>query len=354
MYTIVFVLYIGQTALDRPDLVTHVFHAKKEALIKMTNEGYFGGLAGQVYIIEYQKRGLPHVHMLIFLEEGDKIHFVEQIDAFISAQIPDIEVHPQLYAAVSKYMLHGPCTPERCMENNVCKKHFPKAFTEQTVIKEDGYPDYARPQNGRTIEKNGIVFDNHYVVPHPQELLVKFDCHINLEVCASIKAVKYIHKYIYKGPDHATAIQTDGPQDEIHSYLDARYISSTQACHNIFEFPMHMEYPAVYQLPVHLPGQNTVTFNPEDQIEDVVNNTKDTPLLGWFKANADPILMEAGANNHLYQDFPKGFVWNKSRGVWTIRQQYKVIGRMYSIPVTAGECFYLRTLLTTVKGMCFA
>ena len=300
--------------------MTHVFHAKKEARIKMTNEGHFGGLAGRAYIIEYQKCGLPHVHMLIFLEEGDKIRFVEQIDAFISAQIPDIEVHPQLYAAVSKYMLHGPCTPERCMENNVCKKHFPKAFTEQTVIKEDGYPDYAHSQNGHTIEQNGIVFDNHYVVPHPRELLVKFDCHINLEVCASIKAVKYIHKYIYKGPDCATAIQTDGPQDEIRSYLDARYISSTQACHNIFEFPMHMEYPAVYQLPVHLPGQNTVTFNPEDQIEDVVNNTKDTPLLGWFKANANPILMEAGANNHLHQDFPKGFVWNKSRGVWTIRQ----------------------------------
>lgn len=345
-------VYIGQTVQDRPDLVTRVFHAKKEALIKMIREGYFGGLAGQVYTIEYQKRGLPHVHMLIFLEEGDKIRFVEQIDAFISAQIPDPEVHPQLHAAVTKYMLHGPCTPERCMENNVCKKRFPKAFTEQTIIKEDGYPDYARPQNGRTIERHGVVFDNRYVVPHPRELLVMFDCHINLEVCASIKAVKYIHKYIYKGPDRATAVQTDGlQQDEIRSYLDARYISSTQACHNIFEFPMHMEYPAVYRLPVHLPGQNSVVFNPEDQVEDVVNNVKDTPLLGWFKANANPVLVAAGANDYLYQDFPKGFVWNKSRGVWTVRQRYKVIGRMYSIPVTAGECFYLRILLTIVKGM---
>jgi hypothetical protein len=30
---------------------------------------------------------------------------------------------------------------------------------------------------------------------------VEFNCHINLEVCASIKSVKYIHKYIYKGND---------------------------------------------------------------------------------------------------------------------------------------------------------
>jgi len=181
---------------------------------------------------------------------------------------------------------------------------------------------------------------------------VEFDCHINLEMCASVKAVKYIHKYIYKGPDRAT-IQTDGPQDEIRSYLDARYISSTQACHNIFEFPMHMEYPAVYRLPVHLPGQNTVVFRPEDDIEDVVNNVKDSPLLGWFKANADPELVAAGAHNHLYQDFPKRFVWNRSRGKWKVRQRYQAIGRMYSIPVTAGECFYLRVLLTTVKGMSY-
>ena len=37
---------------------------------------------------------------------------------------------------------------------------------------------------------------------------------------------------------------------------------------------MHMEYPAVYHLPVHLPGQNTVVFCPEDDIEDVVNNVR--------------------------------------------------------------------------------
>ena len=74
---------------------------------------------------------------------------------------------------------------------------------------------------------------------------MEFNCHTNLEMCASVKAVKYIHKYIYKGPDCAT-VQTDGPQDEICSYLDARYISSTQACHNIFELFMRMEYPAVY------------------------------------------------------------------------------------------------------------
>ena len=196
-------------------------------------------MAGFVYTIEYQKWNLPHIHLLIFLEEQDKICTVEQINGVISAQIPDSNIHPQLHSVVTRYMLHGPCPPQRCIERNVCTKHFPKPYTFQTIIKEDSYPDYARPDNGRTVEKHQDVFDNRHIVSHPRELLVQFDCHINLDVCGSIKAVKYIHKYIYKGPDHAT-IQTQG-HDEICTCLDARYISATQACHNIFEFPMHME-----------------------------------------------------------------------------------------------------------------
>ena len=219
----------------------------------MVRDGYFGAVARFVYTIEYQKHGLPHMHLLVFLKELDKICTMEQVDAIISAQIPDPAVHPQLHQAVFKYMLYGLCTPQKCIENNVCKKCFPKAFTAQTIIKEDGYPDYAHPENNRTIQKNQNTFDNSHVVPHSRELLVKFNCHINLEVCGSIKAIKYIHKYIYKGPDRAIMQQEEA--DEICSYLDARYIFSTQACHNIFEFAMHMEWPAIYHLPIHLPGE---------------------------------------------------------------------------------------------------
>ena len=334
--------------MNRPDLVTRVFHGNQQALLKKIRDGYYGQVAGFVYTIEYQKYGLPHMHLLIFLEEPDKIRAVEQIDAIISAQIPDSQIHPQLHAAITKSMLHGPCSPQRCIENNVCKKHFPKPFSPHTIIKEDGYPDYACPENGRTIQKSQDIFDNRHVVPHPRELVMQFDCYINLEVCGSIKAIKYIHKYIYKGPDHAT-IQTEG-HDEIRCYLDARYISSTQACHNIFEFQMHMEWPAIYCLSVHLPGQQNVVFCAKAHLPEVIDNAKDTQLLGWFKANQDPDLIAAGAHDHLYQDFPKRFVWNKQRAVWTIRQRYKAIGCMYSIPATAGEAFYLHLLLTVVKG----
>ena len=144
-------MIIGQSATDRPDLIARVFHAKQQALLKKICDGYYGQVAGFVYTIEYQKHGLPHMHLLIFLEDPDKICNVEQIDAIISPQIPDPDIHPQLHAAITRFMLHGPCSPQWCIENNVCKKHFSKHFSPHTIIKEDGYPDYACSDNGRTI-----------------------------------------------------------------------------------------------------------------------------------------------------------------------------------------------------------
>ena len=341
----------GQRAVDRPDLVARVFYQKKEALLKKVRGGYFGAVAGLVYTIEYQKRGLPHMHLLIFLQEHDKIRRPEQVDSFISAQIPDAEITPQLYSAVSKYMLHGPCKPERCLENGKCQKHFPKRYCAQTAMNEDGYPDYARPDNGRTIQKGETIFTNSNVVPHPPELLVEFDCHINLEVCATIKAVKYVHKYIYKGPDRAT-LEIQGPVDEVKAYLDSRYVSAMEAAWCIFEFPMHLEYPSVYRLSVHLPDRQLIHFDAADDLQEVLERAgdKDTTLTGWFKANLDPGLIAAGAHNLLYQDFPKQFVWVEKTHNWKIRERGRAIGRMYTIPPTAGECFFLRLLLTVVKG----
>jgi hypothetical protein len=90
----------GQTAVDKLNIVTCVFYAKQQALLKKIHDGYYGEVAGFVYTIEYQKRVLPHMHLLIFLEEQDKIRTVEQVDAIISAQLPDPNVHPQLYSAI--------------------------------------------------------------------------------------------------------------------------------------------------------------------------------------------------------------------------------------------------------------
>ncbi len=53
---------------------------------------------------------------------------------------------------------------------------------------------------------SGFVFDNRWVVPYNPYLTMRYQCHINVEVCSSITVVKYLYKYVYKGHDRALAV----------------------------------------------------------------------------------------------------------------------------------------------------
>ncbi|XP_028074629.1 uncharacterized protein LOC114277006 [Camellia sinensis] len=70
-----------------------------------------------------------------------------------------------------------------------------------TTLKADRYPNYMRRNSNEIVKVRGHMLDNRWVVPYNPYLLTKFDCHINVEICSTIKAVKYLYKYIYKGHD---------------------------------------------------------------------------------------------------------------------------------------------------------
>ena len=99
------------------------------------------------------------------------------IDSIVSAQIPDPITQPLLYETVTSCMVHGPCGDikpnAKCMVNKNCSKRYPKQFREHTAMNENGYPDYARPDNGRTMRKSGHVYDNRDVVPYNPYLVAK-------------------------------------------------------------------------------------------------------------------------------------------------------------------------------------
>jgi len=79
-------------------------------------------------------------------------------------------------------------------------------------------------------ECNGARFTNQYIVPYCPQLLLLFNYHINVEVCAGLRTDKYLSKYIYKGPDRTTMESSGGVQDEIKAYLDGLFIGLTGAC----------------------------------------------------------------------------------------------------------------------------
>lgn len=83
-----------------------------------------------MYVVEFQKRGLPHVHMLIWLSKESKKALRANVDNFISAEIPDENEDPHAYAAVKHHMIHGPCGANNrkspCMKGSKCGRKFPK------------------------------------------------------------------------------------------------------------------------------------------------------------------------------------------------------------------------------------
>ncbi|KAL6143230.1 hypothetical protein ACLB2K_053925 [Fragaria x ananassa] len=348
----------GQTSQDRPDLQVRVFHSKLERLKEdIINKGVLGRVVAHAFVVEFQKRGLPHVHMLVMLDEHDKLNNPEDYDHIVKAEIPDKDEEPQLYDLVLKHMIHGPCgllnQQSSCMKNGECKKKFPKNFTNHTVQGNDAYPIYRRRASRLPVplcRRGDTMVDNRWVVPYNPWLLLRYDCHVNVEVCGSIKSVKYLYKYVYKGPDKvAMQVQSDLDNDEIRQFVDARWVCAPEALWKIFKFVTTRIYPSVERLQIHLPDMQCIRFDATETIEDILANehSQRTMLTEFFNKNHD----DSEARRHLYREFPQYYRWDSKYKKWEKRRNnIKVIGRIYSVSPLEGEKFFLRVLLNHVRG----
>ncbi|GJR09502.1 ATP-dependent DNA helicase PIF1 [Tanacetum coccineum] len=264
----------GQRAHDRPEVGTRVFKLKiTELLEDITKNKIFGESRAVIYVIEFQKRGLPHAHILLWLEDHYKCRTPEEIDDIISAELPSPTDDPTGYKAVTDYMLHGPC--------------------------------------GK---------DARYVVPHNRYLLLKYQAHINVEWCNRSKAIKYLFKYLNKGPDRATiVIQENVPNgqadttekvtvvDEIKNYLNCRYLAPCEAVWRMLSFDIHYSYPSVMKLNFHLPNQQPVTLRDSDNLPALLEREgiNVTMFTDWFALNE----LYPPARARTYAEIPQYYVW---------------------------------------------
>ena len=338
-------------------------------------------------MIEFQKRGLPHAHILIILAAEDKPQSADDYDRITCAEIPNPETQSELFELVSTTMIHT-CS-ERCRQNGgKCNKGFPKEFRDRTADTESSYPDYRRRENGRKIVKGGAEYYNNVVVPYNAYLLSKYKCHINVEVCSSIVSVKYLYKYVYKGTDKVMYSVSEREQrdpakerNEIMDYLEARYISASEAVWKIMGFSMYNIYPKVQRLAMHEPERTTVSFDPEaldkarmedpERAQRYLDEQARTTLTAYFELIDDEretnerngVMWLYGedvptASDLYYHDIPKYYVWNKAKNAdgkskyWTRRKRNvggDTVGRLYSAKPNC-ERYFVRLLLNTVKG----
>ncbi|XP_076918476.1 uncharacterized protein LOC143578911 [Bidens hawaiensis] len=355
-------------AQDRPDIIARVFQMKVKSLIKfLKTKRPFGEVVADVYTIEFQKRGLPHCHLLLWVAHAYKIKDACVVDKYISAQIPDPSIDPQLYQIVTDLMIHGPCgllkPTSPCMSSGKCSKGFPKPYRQETSFDSNGYVHYKRQSDGFTVLKGCLKLDDGFVVPYNRTLSLHFMAHINVEYCGWSMLIKYLFKYISKGADRVrytiTSSQclTDASQqqqqphlNEIQNFLDGRFICPHEACWRILNFHIHERNPAVQSLVVHLENMQNITFRDNDLLHNVSSNTfnRRTTLTEWLSNNK----YDSTGRHLRYIDYLAEYSWNLQSRSWVRRtlNTQPTIGRLIYIHPSCGETFYLRMLLGYQKG----
>ncbi|KAG6695627.1 hypothetical protein I3842_09G107500 [Carya illinoinensis] len=226
---------------------------------------------------------------------GKKLYAPESFDEIVSAEIPDKNINLHLYNA--------------------------------------------RSDNGITVKLRGHNLDNRWVVPYNPYLLATFDCHINVEICSTIKVVKYLYKYVYKGHDRVAfnlvSEQTNQQIDEIQQFQSARWIAPPEAMWRIYGFIVNEMYPSVYSLHLHLEDKHQVTFRANEDLINVLNSDRSAKsmLTEFFALNQ----VDENARTLLYKEFPEFYVWSQQYKEWTPNP-------------FEGERYYLRILLNHVRG----
>ncbi|OWZ02814.1 Helitron helicase [Phytophthora megakarya] len=227
----------GQRSPHRPDLVTRAFKLKLDAIKDViVKNKIFGKVRALTYVIEFQKRGRPRAHMTIKLTDESSPKRPEDYDKFVCAELPDPNLHTHLYEMISNNMMHGPCdvlNPKApCMKDGVCSKGYPGNFRSDTICDDRGYAGYRRRDQGITTLRKNVELDNRCVVPYNAYQCEKYNCHINVDICSTIAAIKYMYEYMCKGPDRATismwVMVVD--VDEVNDYLTGRDICPPEAC----------------------------------------------------------------------------------------------------------------------------
>ena len=186
---------------DRVDIACRVFKMKLDYLIGFMVDGeLFGKVMYWTYVIEFQRRRLPHAHIVLTMCEADRVDSAERIDQCISAELPPPE-SAEMRQLVSSMMIHKPCANNSsapCMADKKCKSNYPRPYSSQTL--------YTGPNKRPVYKRTGSVVhgarpreDNCWVVPFNPVLVKKMNCHVNVEAYTPIMGIKYLFKYLHKG-----------------------------------------------------------------------------------------------------------------------------------------------------------
>ncbi|GKC05733.1 DNA helicase [Tanacetum coccineum] len=262
-----------------------------------------------------------------------------QIDEYISAELPDPVENPRGYKVVSQMMMHGPCGAANlgalCMQSGPCNKHFTNIVNNETFFDSIGHVQCRKRDTKVHVIKHESKLENCNVVPYNRALCLAFEAHINVEYCGWSMLIKYLFKYISKGPDRILT-KISKPIGEASNSTGGNEIQIDEIQN--------------YIMNVHLENKQRINFRERDRLEVIVNlpDRKKTTLTEWYVYNNE----NTDGQELTYLNFLSEFVWYPDSKTWRRRQikAKKSIGRLTYVHPNSGELFYFRMLLCHQKG----
>ncbi|KAJ1518859.1 hypothetical protein ONE63_011529 [Megalurothrips usitatus] len=271
-------------------------------------------------------------------------------------------------------MVHGPCGPGGrtdlpCWNARglKCDKFYPKPESPVTFVDDRGFVHFRRDWNNKATYQSGartVVVHDGWVVPYNAALLLKYECHANLEIASTRRVVKYLFKYLCKGTSlqNVRVVPLHLQEDEVEEYATRRVIGASDACWRLLDYDLTVCEPTVEMLPVHLEGEESVMFRPGQEQEAVDSST--SRLLLYFQRPAGDVF-DALTYQSFYENFiihsrfpanSRVAVYAHADGVHyvTARQRLEKVTRLFWVGPNRGELYYLRLLLSSVPCRGFA
>ena len=128
-------MFADVSAINRSNFVVRVFQLKLKKLMKnFTKNHVLSETKTHIYVIEFQKRDLFHVYILIIAHFENDVNS-KNVDKIVKTIIFDSKKNRKFYDLIFKHMIHKNCLKNANVvchdEKNNCIKYFFKSLCEK-------------------------------------------------------------------------------------------------------------------------------------------------------------------------------------------------------------------------------
>ena len=127
--------------------------------ILLTNANPIGKIVYYSLRIEFQTRGSPHLHALIWTSDSPELThdtteaYIHFIDEHVQACLPDQSQAPELHELVKTYQKHSHSKTCRKYKNVKCRFNFGHFFTNKTIVAEPLSDDLNPEKKTSTVDR---------------------------------------------------------------------------------------------------------------------------------------------------------------------------------------------------------